>query len=330
MANGEYKITKRQEQIEKLAEAIAFGSLSVTKMQIAKARLANLLFEEVNGTRATELDHPERGILKETFDGECFVRALSETLKYSYGKKDRVTQRRIPFLQLFRSRYNLKLKTANQDLWKSQDTDQTKFRKAHVAQFLQDLAKAKGLSKDELKSRLSFNALNHEKCMEFLQDIQASPQEIEEYQAISNKSYTESLEYNLQSAKGGSSVSTKVLQQSLSSFTKRERQAMVILDLLDAAKEKMKAHKQQKILALFLPYFITLKVIGVYAYTLHECVLWQPYMDMPFWQYCKAYWQMDKQKGNEILGQYLSQKPDTVRKKLSIVQTFLVKVQAGK
>lgn len=321
----------RQEQIEQLAKEITSGTLTTVKKQLYKTKLMNFVFEEVHKKIVEKLNHPQGRTLPETdkYDGKAFDTAFRETLTYTYGKADEQTGETIPFLKLFRARYTLKLKTAQKELLASQNPEQSGLREAHTREFLTKMADKYGLPKDERKKLLAFNVLNDQRCMAFLQHIGASPDDMDEYTAISQTTYQEALEPMMESTGETSPESLQVGQQTLQKFTQKERICEALFGLLDEAKAMAPRVAQHKTIEPFLPYFITLKVIGEYGYDKRALTLFGDYMDGDLWQYCKALaWNTKTPPINDLLSQYLSLRPDTIRKKMKIVQSFLLKVNS--
>lgn len=321
----------RQEQIEQLAKEITSGSLKAVKKQICITKLSNLLLAEVNRQLAAEMEHSQNTTLPETdkYDSIAFAKAFRETLTNTYGKVDEKTGGTIPFLKLFRARYNLKLKTAQKDFLFNKNPEQTKLRKTYTADFLGKMADKYGLAKDERKKLLNFNELNDSRCISFLQHIGASAEDIAEYNTISQTTYRESLEPMNENMAEKAPASLQVIQQTLQEFSQKEQFREVLLDLLDKAKAMAPKESQQKTIEPFLPYCITLKVIGEYGYESQALNLFGDYMDLSLWQYCRALaWNTKTPKASELLSIYLSLRPDTVRKKMSIVKSFLLKVQS--
>lgn len=321
----------RQEQIELLAKEITSGTVAAVKNQIYKTKLMTLVFEEVHEKIVEKLNNSYDTTLPETdtYDGKAFDTAFRETLTYTYGKVDEKTGETIPFLQLFLARYKLKLKTAQKEFLASKNPEQSGLREAHTKEFLTKMADKYGLTKDERNKLLAFNALNDQRCIQFLQYIDASPEDIDEYTAISLATYREALEPMLESTGETSPESLQVGQQTLQEFTKKEQLREGLLNLLDKAKAMAPNVSQHKTVEPFLPYFITLKVIGEYGYDRKALTLLSDYMDSALWQYCKALaWNTKEPPSKDLLSQYLSLRPDTIRKKMKIVQSFLLKVNS--
>lgn len=321
----EYKA--KEGQVERLAEAIKFGNLSATRKQLTMTKITSLLLEIVNGKLFSQMQQGESDQLlgTENYDGNAFYKAFTETLTYGYGKIDENTTKRIPFLRLFWNRYQLKLKQARQDAWREQNPENAALRAEHVKTFLKKVARCKGIAEDVIANALQFNMLNYQKGRTFLVSIGA-PEYVDAYQDVFDKTYTQSM-YTQERETEKTAVSTVYEKQTYEEFAAKEVQLTYVLDLLDEAKTKMLQERQAKILQQYIDLYITIRIFETYGVDAEKMPALQDHIDTTLWAFCCAHYRK-KAKLKDILAAYLQIQPDTVRKKISIVQKFLVKVQS--
>lgn len=313
----------KTKRIEKLICDIKFGDFSESKKECKRIELSNLLLSKIkNGGLILRLMSDAKSDLsvkEEKVDNGYDAIAFAQAYNYAYeryGDVDKDTNERILFIQLFLSAYNIKCAGIKETKLNSSPSADY-FKKDIIILFLKKIKEENKITQDLPRK----NFASKDKCINLLREWGVYDKYIDTLDEIFETSYT--------------------ARDSLKSDSENDQDTYNVVDASASKEHQLHDIVEEKISRLFEKFLISSneddKKIGKIHFYLvvleqaDEDTLdrYQEFIDIGFKKFCDKY-TVDyvlKNK-NEVAGEYLNYKPDTMRKKFKAIEKALLRVAA--
>ena len=322
--------------IETLADTIKNKKLSPVKKQILQSKLASILLKKINLGQFSDPEDGQENIDAQksseelrnfaNYNSKAFAKAFKSSFE-KYGMRDKKTDKLIPFIQIFLSHYSLKKRDIQKDRLEEQAYVGTDMQKDAVKLFLENAAKKHNLPVSDVNENVK-NVLNYNKANQYLIDIGATEDELENFYKVFYFNYVQQDEQPAgKEGDGISYASDKVAPEQYSQST------VILLNLTDNITRALSDDSLQKdpTLKKYVKYFIYSKIL-LYLADGNHCLELEEFLDDEFKSHFKNYApdELRQMDVYEMIAAATGNQLRTVTKKRKDIENFLLKIYSRK